>query len=56
MMSVLLLRRLRIEPYKYLRYVFEKLLAADTIDELKALLPRNAKRSMVEVDDLSAVH
>ncbi len=45
-----------IEPYKYLRYVFEKLPAADTIDELKALLPRNAKRSLVEADDLRAVH
>jgi transposase len=44
-----------LEPYKYLRYVFEKLPSANTIDELRELLPCNASKRLAEVDDACAV-
>jgi transposase len=44
-----------IEPYKYLRYVFEKLPSADNINDLRELLPCNAIKRLAEVDYASAV-
>jgi transposase len=44
-----------LEPYRYLRYVFEKLPSADTTDDLRKLLPCNARKRLAEVDDVGAV-
>jgi hypothetical protein len=44
-----------LEPYKYLRYVFEKLPTAVTTDDLRELLPCNVRRHWAEVDDVGAV-
>jgi transposase len=44
-----------LEPYQYLRYVFEKLPTADTIDDLRALLPSSLKSVLAEIDVVGAV-
>jgi transposase len=44
-----------IEPYQYLRYVFDKLPAADKIDDIRAFLPSRVKEALAEIDGLSAV-
>ncbi len=33
-----------LEPYSYLRYIFEQLPGAETLEEYEALLPWNAKQ------------
>jgi len=44
-----------LEPYMYLRYVFEKLPTTDTIADLRKLLPCNVSKSLAEVDDACVV-
>lgn len=44
-----------LEPYQYLRYVFEMLPAADTIDDLRALLPSNVKQVLEKLEQVCAV-
>jgi hypothetical protein len=44
-----------LEPYRYLRYVFEKLPSADNINDLRELLPRRASKRLAEIDDACAV-
>ncbi len=41
-----------LEPYKYLRFIFEKLPFAETIDDYKALLPSKVQQS--QLDDTPA--
>lgn len=38
----------QLEPYKYLRYLFEKLPLAKTVEDYKKLLPNNITRELLE--------
>ena len=39
-----------IEPYKYLRYIFEKLPFAESKDDLRNLLPDKITSEMIKID------
>lgn len=46
----------KLEPYKYLRYLFEKLPFAVTVDDYKKLMPSNLTLDMLEgVSKISSV-
>ena len=38
----------KVEPYKYLRFLFEKLPFADTVEDYKSLLPSNVQQSQLD--------
>ncbi|HEB70646.1 MAG TPA: transposase [Desulfobulbus sp.] len=42
----------KLEPYAYLRYIFDKLLLAATLEDYEALLPWNLSREQLAVPNL----
>ncbi len=42
----------KLEPYAYLRYIFDKLPLAETLEDYEALLPWNLSREQLAVPNL----